>query len=159
MPTISSSVVTIFQVAVSDINKFDFVVEAAETIAHSISRFTIFESIYLHRHSVMTKSVQALEEALVRLYASTLVYLARAKQYFEQNTASMFISVHVSSRQLRIFTERVFKSVIKSHEEFEELLLNIDAEQTNVDRHASLVDAESRFFTPSKNLRLLNKSL
>lgn len=118
--------VTIFQVAVSDINKFDFVVEAAETIAHSISRFTIFESIYLQRHSVMTKSVQALEEALVRLYASTLVYLARAKQYFEQNTA-----------------KRVFKSVIKSHEEFEGLLLNIDAEQTNVDRHASLVDAES----------------
>lgn len=144
MPITSDCMVTILQVAVSDINKFDFVVEAAETIAHSISRFTIFERVYLHRHSSVTASVQALEEALVRLYASTFVYLARARQYFEQNTASSFQLILVSSRGLKLSTERVFQSVIRPREEFESLLLSIDAEQTSVDRHASLVDAESR---------------
>lgn len=81
-------ILTAFQVAVSDINKFNSVVEGAETIARSIARFAIFEDLYLHRGTLETKSEKALEEALLRLYATILVYLARVKLYFEQSTAS-----------------------------------------------------------------------
>lgn len=81
--------VTNLKVAVSDVHKFDFVVEGAETIARSISRFAILEIIYLRPQTLLTQSSKALEEALVRLYTSILVYLARAKQYYEQSTASM----------------------------------------------------------------------
>lgn len=88
VPYRSLLVVTALQVAISDINKFNFVVEGAETIARSIARFAIFEDLYLHRGTLETKSEKALEEALIRLYATILVYLARAKLYFEQSTAS-----------------------------------------------------------------------
>jgi len=77
-------------VAFSDIKKFDFVVEGAEAIARSISRWTILEDIYLYSRALITKSTEALEDSLSRLYASIFIYLARAKQYFEQSTTSLF---------------------------------------------------------------------
>ena len=78
----------LLQMAVGDINKFGFVVEGAEMIAYSISRFAIFEETYLHHTNSSMESVKALEEAMIRLYASIFVYLARAKKYFDQKTAS-----------------------------------------------------------------------
>ena len=36
-----------------------------------------------------TESVKALVDALIRLYATIFVYLAKAKQYFEQSKASL----------------------------------------------------------------------
>ena len=88
-----------YQVAISDINKFDFLVEAAEIMAYSISRFAILEKIYLNRRASTADSKEGLKDALVRLYSSMFVYLAKAKQYFGQSTPSMFnqapFSIHV----------------------------------------------------------------
>lgn len=69
---------TAFQIAVNDINKFAFVVEGAESISRTISRYAIFEDIYLLRRS---DTVAALEEALIRLYASILLYLLKVKSF------------------------------------------------------------------------------
>ena len=76
------------QLAVGDIAKFAFIVEGAETIARSISRYTTFEQIYLGHDTTATGAVKGLEEALVRLYAAILVYLGKAKKYFEEPTPS-----------------------------------------------------------------------
>ena len=113
VPYRSFLVLTALQVAVSDINKFNFVVEGAETIARSIARFAIFEDLYLHRGTLETKSEKALEEALIRLYATILVYLARVKLYFEQSTASS------SSALLCIgsITETLHRTYFKSYRE------------------------------------------
>ena len=91
----------LLQMAVGDINKFNFVVEGAEKIAYTISRFAIFERIYLHHATPVIDSAKALEEGLVRLYASIFVYLARSKRYFDQNTASPFCTIpdtHILSK-------------------------------------------------------------
>ena len=72
--------------AVSDIERFDFIVEGAEKLSRCISRFAIFEHIYLQPGSSPT--VIALREALVRLYAAILSYLAKAKRFFEQGIFS-----------------------------------------------------------------------
>ena len=88
----------LLQIAVSDMVKFDFVVEGAEVIARMISRYAIYEDIYLHRTS---KAIQELKDALVRLYTTILLYLSKAKQFFEQNSA-----------------ERMLKAVFVSQEEF-----------------------------------------
>ena len=77
------------QVAMSDINQFKCVADGAEAIAHSITRCAILENLYLNGLEPTTKSVQVLEETLVRLYVSVLIYIARAKQYFEQRTLSV----------------------------------------------------------------------
>ena len=62
--------------------------EGAETIARSLSRYATFEQIYLVYDKNTTRAIKGLEEALVRLYAGILVYLGRAKYYFEEHTPS-----------------------------------------------------------------------
>jgi len=86
-----------FQIAVSDINKFAFVVEGAESISRLIGRYAIFEEIYLLQASDVRTE---LESALTRFYASILLYLSKARSFFEQSTASMFIVGSVSEKGL-----------------------------------------------------------
>ena len=114
----------LLQIAISDIAKFGFVVEGAEVIARMISRYAIFEDIYLHRTS---KATQELRDALVLLYTTMLLYLSKAKRFFEQNSA-----------------KRMLKAIFVSQEEFQELDGRMNVEQTRVDRCAGLVDAETR---------------
>ncbi|KAF6227916.1 hypothetical protein HO133_007644 [Letharia lupina] len=115
----------IHQLAVSDINKFAFIVEGAETMARSISRYATFEQIYLPYDTTASRAMKGLEDALVRLYAAILIYLAKAKRYFEESTP-----------------KRMAKAALTSQSDFEELLRNIDKHTANVDHHAGLVDAE-----------------
>lgn len=60
--------------------KFGFVVEGAKAMASVISRYAILEDIYLHRTS---KAIQELQDALVRFYTTVLLYLSKAKAFFE----------------------------------------------------------------------------
>ena len=62
--------------------------EGAETIARSLSRYATFEQIYFGCGKSTTRALTGLEEALVKLYAVILVYLGRAKHYFEEHTPS-----------------------------------------------------------------------
>ena len=128
----------------SDINKFAFVVEGAETVSRCISRFATFEQIYLYYRKRPSRAGKGLEEALVKLYATILIYLGKAKKYFEEHTPSMFSSDSRSILRLKAFTERMAKAVALSQDDFEALLRTIDNELANVDRHASLVDAERK---------------
>ena len=68
----------------SDIDTFGFLVEQIEMICHLIGRYAIFEDVYLHEGS---NFADQLGEALTRLYASVLLFLSKAKSFFEQNTA------------------------------------------------------------------------
>lgn len=134
-----------YQLAISDINKFAFIVEGAETIAHSISRYATFEEIYLGSNSTATLAVKGLEEALVKLYIAILAYLVKAKKYFEEHTQSeSYPGIHPIS-WLSSTAERMAKAMISSQSDFEALLRNIERELANVDRHAGLVDAERKF--------------
>ena len=92
MTYIFSPILRTDQLAVSDINKFAFVVEGAETIAHSISRYATFEEIYLRSNGTATPAIKGLEEALVKLYIAILAYLVKAKKYFEEHTSSELCS-------------------------------------------------------------------
>ena len=90
------------QVAVSDINRFAFVVEGAEKIAHSISRYATFEQIYLKYEDRPTRAVKGLEEALIKLYAVILTYLGKANKYFGERSLSKpysYFPFHITAEQ------------------------------------------------------------
>ncbi len=99
-------------------------VEGAEMIARLIGRCNIFQNIHLHRKMLASKE---LEEALVRLYAMMILYLSKAKRFFEQTSV-----------------KRILKSVIVSQDEFAKISQSIIDEQQNVNRCAALVNAENR---------------
>lgn len=61
--------------------------DGIEMITNLIGRYAIFEDLYLQGTS---KASDLLKQAIVKLYASALTYLAEAMRYFGQNTASVF---------------------------------------------------------------------
>ena len=114
----------ILQIAVGDIVKFDFVVKGVESIARMIGRYAIFEDVYRRRAS---KASSELEDALIRLYSTILLYQAKAKSFFDQSSF-----------------KRILSSVFVTEDEFEDLAKKMDLEEANVDRCAAILDAENR---------------
>lgn len=86
------------------------------------ARYRIIEKLYLRRVSEATRQ---LEQALVALYATTLMYLAKAKRYFEENTAL-----------------RILHSGLLAKSDLHELLEKLEAHEREADRCTSLVEAE-----------------
>ncbi|OJJ06515.1 hypothetical protein ASPVEDRAFT_327326 [Aspergillus versicolor CBS 583.65] len=112
----------LLQIAINDFAKFDFVVEAAERISRMTSRYRIIEKLYLRRASEATGQ---LEQALVTLYATTLTYLAKAKRYFEENTAL-----------------RILHSGLLAKSDLHDLLNKLESHEKEADRCTLLVEAE-----------------
>jgi hypothetical protein len=113
----------LLQVVVSDSQAFGSVLEGIETIAHLINRYAIFEKLYLSEDSTATPP---LRKAMVRLYASVLRYLAKAKRLYSMNSAKRFA-----------------KSIVRTPEnDFQTRLEAIKREEIHVERYARLIDAE-----------------
>lgn len=98
-------------------------IEVVEAMARIISRYAIFEDIYLRHPSPATKK---LKEALVGLYSAILLYLSKAKAFFQQSTP-----------------KRLLKGVFVAEEEFQELSTILTLKQSEVDRCAVIVQTES----------------
>ena len=114
----------ILQIAVGDIVKFGFVVEGAESIARMIGRYAVFEEIYLRSTS---KASTELENALVQLYSTILMYQSKAKYFFEQSSA-----------------KRIIRSVFVTEDEMGRLAKKMDVEQSIVDRCAATLNTENQ---------------
>ena len=109
--------------AVSDIVKFEFVVEGVEAITRIISRYAIFEDLYLRNSSQPTEN---LKKALTGLYTAILLYLYKAKAFFQQSTPKCML-----------------KGIFIAEEEFQELSKKISVEESEVDRCAVIVQTEN----------------
>ena len=114
----------ILQVAIGDIVKFDFVVKGVESIARMIGRYAIFEDVYLRR---ISKATTELENALIQLYSTILLYQSKAKSFFDQSSS-----------------KRILGSVFVTEDELEKLARMMDLEKSNVDRCAAILDAENQ---------------
>ena len=114
----------ILQIAVGDIVKFGFVVEGAESIARMIGRYAVFEQIYLRRTS---KASTELENALVQLYSTILMYQSKAKHFFDENMA-----------------KRIIRSAFVTEDEMGRLAKRMDVEESIVDRCAATLNTENQ---------------
>ncbi|KAI1672188.1 hypothetical protein L13192_03047 [Pyrenophora tritici-repentis] len=110
----------LLQVAVNDIAKYGSVVEDLARVAELICRFALIKQLYLQGTS---KEAKALELAVVKLYARTLVFLSTAKQYLEQGTA-----------------KRIAKSAFLTESDLGLGLNEIQVAEKDVDRCMALVD-------------------
>jgi len=83
------------QIAVNDFQSYSFILESTSNIAELICRYACMEELLLRFPTAEDGSppvaVQELKRALVQLYARVLAYLAKARAYFLQNTASKFV--------------------------------------------------------------------
>ena len=74
----------------NDAQRFASVLEGIELITNLISRNALVEGIYLQQSS---RAVHLLEPAILVLYTRILTYLAEAKRYYTQSTASEYYGV------------------------------------------------------------------
>ena len=74
----------------NDIEKFAFVIESANCIAEIICRCAIFEEVCWQSP---TRATDELQRALIKLYATIMIYLSKARSYFDKKTASKFLFV------------------------------------------------------------------
>ena len=114
----------ILQIAVSDIVKFGFVVEGAESIARMIGRYAVFEQIYLRSRS---KASTELENALIKLYSTILMYQSKAKHFFDQSSL-----------------KRIIRSAFVTEDEMGTLAKKMDVEESTVDRCAATLSTEKQ---------------
>ena len=89
-----------------------------------IGRYAIFEDIYLRRTS---EASIKLENALVRLYSTILLYQSKVRSFFDQSSP-----------------KRIFRSVFITEDEFACIARKMDLEQSNVDRWAAILDGENQ---------------
>ena len=124
----------------NDFTKFAFVVEGATSIAELICRYAIFEDVYLQSPS---PAAVELRRALVKLYAAVMIFLSKAKSYFEQNTASKLS--HFNGRiQLMRLIERVLKSGLLGKSDLESYFAAIGTAEETVDRCSNLVGMQGQ---------------
>ena len=71
--------------------------EGMEFISGMITRYAIFEKLYLRTSAVSSLKAEAeghLNEALCKLYAGVLQYLSKAKRYYTRTTAGIFFNIN-----------------------------------------------------------------
>ena len=65
--------------------------EGVEGVSNLISRYEIFELLYLHQKPAVTaRAKDQIKTSLVKLYTAVLLYLCQASRYYTQTTPSEF---------------------------------------------------------------------
>lgn len=92
----------ILQISVNDIETFGAVSEGLELVSRFITRYAIFEMVYLPGSpNTATPAQLRLSEALVSVYGACLKLLAICGMYYQQSTAKrMVLSLFKSSRHI-----------------------------------------------------------
>ncbi|KAE8441164.1 hypothetical protein EG329_005820 [Mollisiaceae sp. DMI_Dod_QoI] len=79
----------LLQVAVSDIEKYAFVVDSLEDVSRCISRCGLLERLYVKSKAAATPSLRS---SLIKTYSSILQFLSKAKTFFNSNKGTRIIS-------------------------------------------------------------------
>lgn len=143
------------QVAVSDISAFSFVVEDAEMISETITRFATFEQIYLQSTSSV---VVKLRSELEKLYRGIVNYLVELRKYFEQSSLSKCFIMHDGRICCLIALPslgRVIKNATIGVETFALLSKKIKDDATGLRWYASMINFDTSATNHSELRRLL----
>jgi ankyrin repeat protein len=96
-----AGVLFLLQISLNDSQTFGEMIEGLEVVAHTLTRYTIMEQLYLCSGPVSSIYDQ-LRENLIKLYVSILRYLARAKAYFSKSTLRRALKSSVQSAELAV---------------------------------------------------------
>lgn len=82
------------QAAVNDSQTFGAMAEGVELVSRLITRYAIFEELYLRITATLASVVEtkiSLTEPLCKLYTAILKYLAIAKRYYGRHTPGILV--------------------------------------------------------------------
>ena len=70
---------------INDTQRYAIIIEGVETISRSLVKCEILERLYLHE---VLEATDQLKRCLVDTYVFILSFLAKAKRFYQKNTAS-----------------------------------------------------------------------
>ncbi|KAI4199301.1 MAG: hypothetical protein LQ350_004683 [Teloschistes chrysophthalmus] len=112
----------LLQLSVNEVQTFGAMTEGLEKISSYITRCHLYEQFFLTSPSAAQPE---LESALLRLYTSILLYLARARHYYVQSTL-----------------RRLGASVVRTSDSIDTCLSKVTTEHDDVERCTYLVSTE-----------------
>lgn len=81
----------ILQVAVSENAELESLLVGLEHIFNVMARCEVYERLYLSANLQSSIQAKGIEKAMVELYAAVLIFLARAKRFYEKKTISEYL--------------------------------------------------------------------
>lgn len=132
------------QVSVADIEKYEFLVENIEGLSRYICRCRLLEKLYIGEGELHSD----FQAAMVQLYGQILIYLARAKGYFDkQKVGQCHLDPIIQRLKLTKDLVRVVMSAFRDKTEFEAVMDKISKAFDDVNKSAALIRREGRFPT------------
>ncbi|KAL8638503.1 MAG: hypothetical protein Q9228_004347 [Teloschistes exilis] len=110
------------QLSINEVQIFGAMTEGLEKMSGYITRCRLYEQLFLAKPSAAQPE---LESALLRLYTTILLYLARARQYYAQSTL-----------------RRLGASVVRTSDSIDDCLSKVTTEHGDVQRCTYLVGTE-----------------
>jgi hypothetical protein len=118
------------------------VLENLELVARCICRCRLLEKLYLEGHPAAAAQFQA---SMVQLYGSILLYLCKAKGYFETKKSSKFLHTLLYVPPSQNYTVRIVSSAFRDKTEFEGFTKKISKDLEEVNQCAILISREGQF--------------
>jgi hypothetical protein len=103
----------------------------------------------------MSTADDELERALIEFYAAILIYLSKAKNYFQENSASVYLCSTLDYQLIRIL-ERIIKSGLLAKSDLESYFQNIIKMQEIVDRCSALVNMRCEYQSIGHSLQRIS---
>jgi hypothetical protein len=103
-----NGIIYMIKITVNDVETFGKMAEGLEQVSKLITRYTIFESLYLHVGSTIEDQ---LADAIARLYAAILSYLSKASRYYSLNSSGS------SRTNFALLAKKLTRSLRTHHEE------------------------------------------
>ncbi|KAK7403729.1 hypothetical protein QQX98_010501 [Neonectria punicea] len=125
----------LLNVAVGDLDTYNKLLESTANIAELICRNALVESL---KNGSSSPAADELSRALVKLYASILTYLAKAKAYYRQNTL-----------------KRVLKSGVLASSDLDSAFAAISEAQGGVDRCSTIFGLQAQLEKHNELKRML----
>ncbi|KAH6983300.1 hypothetical protein BKA56DRAFT_671994 [Ilyonectria sp. MPI-CAGE-AT-0026] len=134
----------LLNIAIGDLKTYNTLLESTADIAEYICRNVLVESLLKDYSS---PAADELSRALVKLYAAILVYLARAKSYYNQNTLKRVLKHGVLAPS---DLESTFTAIGKAQEGVDRCFANFNLQEAQLKMHDDLKRMLKHFDAPVK---------
>lgn len=135
----------LLEIAISDSKSRELILEHATSLAEIICRYAVFEDLLLRSPSA---AVSEMKRALLTLYTRILIYLAKAKAYFHDNSLrESFIPIRVGDVPANIsmwMAERSIKNTILINPDFDSHYKAIESAQVTVDQCIAVANVQGK---------------
>ncbi|KAF9891898.1 hypothetical protein FE257_002861 [Aspergillus nanangensis] len=125
----------LLEVAISDVKTMELILEHVVALAEIVCRYAVFEDLFLTSPSA---AASELEKAVLGLYTKIMLYLAKSKAYFHDNTV-----------------KRSMKNMLLMTPDLQTHFHAIESAQVDVDRCAAMVDVQDQLDRHAELRKLL----